>query len=136
LQKRSQAKENHPGLWDMACAGHISSGETSLEAALKELKEELGIEFQPQDLQYLFSQKSEFVLQDGQYIDREIHDIYLITKNIPISSFKIQKSEVEDLNYVSISVFCHQVIEKDPRLVPHFSEYLKVIEYLKSCSWC
>ena len=39
LQKRSESKESHPGLWDISCAGHIKSGQTSTDAAIKEARE-------------------------------------------------------------------------------------------------
>jgi len=42
LQKRSYWKENHPGLWCSSVAGHVSTGENYLEAAKRELFEELG----------------------------------------------------------------------------------------------
>ena len=44
LQKRSIWKDRNPGRWDSSAAGHVDSGETYLEAARRELGEELGIE--------------------------------------------------------------------------------------------
>jgi 16S rRNA (adenine1518-N6/adenine1519-N6)-dimethyltransferase len=43
LQKRSIWKDKNPGLWDSSSAGHVDSGETYLQAAERELSEELGI---------------------------------------------------------------------------------------------
>ncbi|MFA7233143.1 MAG: 16S rRNA (adenine(1518)-N(6)/adenine(1519)-N(6))-dimethyltransferase RsmA [Terrimicrobiaceae bacterium] len=44
LQKRSIWKDRNPGCWDSSAAGHVDSGENYLEAARRELHEELGIE--------------------------------------------------------------------------------------------
>ncbi len=44
LQKRSIWKDKNPGLWDSSAAGHVDSGETYLQAAERELSEELGIQ--------------------------------------------------------------------------------------------
>lgn len=44
LQKRSQLKDRHPGVWDSSAAGHVDAGEDYNTAARRELKEELGIE--------------------------------------------------------------------------------------------
>lgn len=44
LQQRSIWKDRNPGRWDSSAAGHVDSGETYLEAARRELQEELGIE--------------------------------------------------------------------------------------------
>ncbi|MFZ4774959.1 MAG: 16S rRNA (adenine(1518)-N(6)/adenine(1519)-N(6))-dimethyltransferase RsmA [Terrimicrobiaceae bacterium] len=47
LQKRSIWKDRNPGRWDSSAAGHVDSGESYLEAAQRELREELGIEAPP-----------------------------------------------------------------------------------------
>ncbi len=44
LQQRSHLKDVHPLAWDSSAAGHLDSGEDYATAAVRELKEELGIE--------------------------------------------------------------------------------------------
>lgn len=44
LQKRSHLKDVHPNDWDSSAAGHLDAGENYEQAAIRELKEELGIE--------------------------------------------------------------------------------------------
>ncbi|MFA7344739.1 MAG: 16S rRNA (adenine(1518)-N(6)/adenine(1519)-N(6))-dimethyltransferase RsmA [Terrimicrobiaceae bacterium] len=44
LQKRSIWKDRNPGRWDSSAAGHLDSGENYLEAARRELREELGVD--------------------------------------------------------------------------------------------
>ena len=43
LQKRSMKKDIQPGKWDTAVGGHVSYGETLIEAAYREASEELGL---------------------------------------------------------------------------------------------
>jgi len=43
LQRRSPDKDVDPGLWDTSAAGHVDRGEDYLDAALRELHEELGL---------------------------------------------------------------------------------------------
>ena len=52
-QKRSLDKDSNPGCWDLSSAGHISVGDTREEAVVRELREELGIEAKPEELEYL-----------------------------------------------------------------------------------
>ena len=48
LQKRSMKKDIQPGKWDTAVGGHVSYGETILEAVYREASEELGLyDFHP-----------------------------------------------------------------------------------------
>jgi isopentenyl-diphosphate delta-isomerase len=42
LQQRSLSKDTFPGSWDSSCSGHVDAGETYVEAAVRELGEELG----------------------------------------------------------------------------------------------
>jgi len=51
LQRRSYAKDNCPGLLSSSCAGHVDSGESYLVAAVRELREELGVSVPPEALQ-------------------------------------------------------------------------------------
>jgi 8-oxo-dGTP pyrophosphatase MutT (NUDIX family) len=41
LQKRSESKDTFPGRWDVSVGGHVTSGDTVMETALKEVEEEL-----------------------------------------------------------------------------------------------
>lgn len=57
LQKRSLKKDKNPGVWDSSVSGHLDSGEDYLTAAIRELKEEIGIEKNPEDLKELATLK-------------------------------------------------------------------------------
>ena len=54
LQKRSTRKKSHPNCWDISGAGHIKAGEAIIDGAIRELKEELGIEIE------------EYIFEDGE----------------------------------------------------------------------
>jgi len=43
LQKRTLTKDVYPGYWDVAAGGVVQAGESYLESAERELREELGV---------------------------------------------------------------------------------------------
>src|SRR5574343_2048863 len=49
LQRRSPLKHNHPNMWDISCAGHISAGDGDIISALREVEEEIGLKLKPEN---------------------------------------------------------------------------------------
>ena len=43
LQKRSMRKDTFPGAWDSSASGHLDSGESYDDCAIRELREEIGL---------------------------------------------------------------------------------------------
>ena len=43
LQQRSKDDSWHPGRWTLSCTGHVRKGEPYREAAVRELREEIGV---------------------------------------------------------------------------------------------
>lgn len=53
LQKRSATKDLYPNCLDLSVGGHVEWGSSYLETAVRELKEELGLTVDSQDLKFL-----------------------------------------------------------------------------------
>ena len=106
FQLRARVKENNPGLLDTSCAGHISAGDTSRNAAVRELREELGVTKRPEDLEYLFESGHESVLNGGAYLDNEYYDVYRIfLTDEEAASLVPQPGEVDDFVWMTREEF-------------------------------
>lgn len=55
LQKRALTKSTRPGAYHISAGGHINIGEDSVEAAVRETKEEMGIDLESTKLHYVCS---------------------------------------------------------------------------------
>ena len=104
LQKRSREKDSFGGCYDISSAGHIPAGQDYLESALRELKEELGIAAEPEDLRLVG-------VHDGRY-EGEFHGrifknhekshVFAYEKPVEIEKLKLQKEEVDEVFWVEI----------------------------------
>ena len=105
LQKRSMNKDSHPGLLDISSAGHIEHGAEPLEAALRELKEELGITASPKDLKPFgtFPIHYEGVFHGFPFLDNELSYEYLYEEPVDISALTLQKEEVESVQWMDLT---------------------------------
>jgi 16S rRNA (adenine1518-N6/adenine1519-N6)-dimethyltransferase len=57
LQKRSRLKDMNPCVWDSSVSGHLDAGEDYLQAAVRELGEEIGIAANAEDLEHIAAVK-------------------------------------------------------------------------------
>lgn len=132
IQRRSPVKENHPNMWDISCAGHISAGETSPQAVMREAKEELNIEVKKQDLKYLFTVDSpRVVLNGGSYIDHEFQDVYLLRADFNILDLKLQAEEVVEAKWIPWRELQKIIQSGDTSFVIHAEEYQKLFAMLE-----
>ncbi len=134
LQQRSRKKSIFPLLWDVSAAGHIEAGEAVLDAAIREVKEELGLELSHKDLLKIGVHKHPSTYANGRIKDYEFHQVYIAELPVGIDDLKLQEEEVEALKLVST----HELIELlDTKNNNHFVEsnrdyYLFVIDQIKT----
>ena len=101
LQKRSDQKDSFPGCYDISSAGHIPSGKSYTESALRELKEELGYSAEEHELIYCgqrrFSFKKEF--HGKPFYDRQVSNVYAIWTDWEAENFTLQRDEVSEVRW-------------------------------------
>lgn len=128
LQKRSPNKLSFPNLWDVSVAGHISAGEKPTTSALREIKEEIGITVKDTDLVYI-GKYHEIYEHKKNYVDNEIHYIYLCELTHTLDSLKIQEEELSDIKLIAIDDFKKLIYagSNENEIVPHEVDYYALI---------
>jgi isopentenyl-diphosphate Delta-isomerase len=101
VQRRSVRKENHGGLWDVSAAGHVSAGEGVIETAIRETQEELGLELREDELNPVGITRESHVLNGGSYIDNEVHEVFIVRREIDLTSLVLQPEEVDDARLIT-----------------------------------
>lgn len=114
LQRRSEDKDSHPGCLDISSAGHIPAGCSYMESALRELKEELGIEAFIEELHYVGKRRKEYKKQfhGREFHDNQVSNVYIIFKQIDIDEVEFQKSEVSEVLFMSLSSV-YELVKKE-----------------------
>lgn len=124
FQLRAKVKENNPGLLDTSCAGHISAGDDSRHAGVRELREELGVTKRPEDLEYLFESGHESVLNGGAYLDNEFYDTYkIVLTDEEAANLVPQPGEVDDFVWMTREEFFAKHKLTPEKFVDHPKDY-------------
>ena len=122
LQKRSPNKDSHPNMWDISCAGHLIASDTSISGALREAKEELGLDLCSSQLQ-LIGQRKKASCYTQAFINNEFSDVYLLRLSIDIHELQLQTEEVSEVKFVSLDTFKNMIRAKDKTLLMHNEEF-------------
>lgn len=125
LQKRSASKKSYPNYWDISGAGHIRTGETVVEGAIRELKEELGVEATENDLKYIST------IEYRNPKNMEFEYVYLLKCNKKVEEYTFEDEEVSEVKYVYFEELEKMVEEKAEGLLLHQEEYKKLFEYIR-----
>ena len=126
LQKRSATKKSHPNCWDISGAGHIKAGETVLEGAIRELKEELGIKINASDLKFIAIVKSTKIPKNMEFAY-----VYLLRCNEKVENYIFEDDEVSEVKYVYFEELEKMVANREKGLLIHEEEYNKLFEFIR-----
>ncbi len=91
IQKRTPNKKNFPNMWSQT-GGGVDSGETTLQAAIRECHEELGINIEKDEIEFMLSFKRKY----------DFVDVWLVKHDYDISTLVLQEDEVSDVMWASI----------------------------------
>ncbi|MBG7630664.1 MAG: NUDIX domain-containing protein [Bacteroidetes bacterium] len=126
IQKRAANKDTFPSLWDISVAGHISAGELPINAAIREVQEEVGISISENQLHYIGTSTNK-VLHKIDLIDYELHHIYICSLNFNIETLKIQQEEVAKIKMIVLNKLISKVNTNNNNFVPHGNDYFTFV---------
>lgn len=115
IQKRSKQKDGKYA----STGGHPKTGETSIDGIITEIKEELGLTVKPKELELIFSGQ--------ENVKQVFFDIYYMRKDFNISDLKLQKEEVDFVEWLSFKEI-ETLIKKDLFLESHAEELYRLKE--------
>ncbi len=114
LQKRSEDKG---GKW-ATTGGHPTSGQSSVEGMCQELKEELGVNVE----------QDELVLFETIKSPKTFVDLYYLKKDINLSDLKLQQSEVQDAGWFTKEQV-KDLIKTGQFFTPHEEEFFDFLKF-------
>ena len=122
LQKRSPNKDSYPNMWDISSAGHLTAGDDSLSGAVREIKEELGVDILPEQLTLIGTRKSSS-RPGPTFINNEFNDVYLLRLSLDVNKAVLQEEEVSEIRYVPIDELKQMIKNRDKSLLMHDDEF-------------
>lgn len=117
IEKRNHNMRSHPGKWSFI-GGVPDTGESLLEGAIREAKEELGINLEKDKVEFLLSFRRE----------HDFVDVWITRNNIDLKDMKLQETEVSDAKWVSLQSI-KELINKN-EFVPSINLYWDLFQKL------
>jgi isopentenyldiphosphate isomerase len=120
IQKRQPFKSGWSGMWDVTAGGSAMAGDTSQQAASRELKEEVGIDYSLEGVRPAMT----------IYFDGGFNDIYTINMDVDIDSLNLQKTEVEKVDWATEEEILEMLKKKE--FVLYKTSFISLLFFLRN----
>lgn len=121
LQKRADNKYHSGGLWTNACCSHPRPNEQTKDAAIRRLKEEIGLELTPR-FAYKFIYKT---ILDNDLVEHELDHVFIGEHDgEPI----INTEEASDWKYIDINELKNDISENPDKYTVWFKLIMQNID--------
>ena len=119
IQKRSVQK----GGKYASTGGHAKTGETSIQAMMTEINEEVALNANEDELHLVYSGREDE--------DKIFFDLYYMKKDFSSNSLILQKEEVESVKWMTVDEI-KQLISTNEFLDSNVDEFYKILDYLNN----
>ena len=120
IQKRQPFKNGWSGMWDLTAGGSALAGDSSQQAASRELKEEIGLDYD------LTGVRPAMTI----YFDGGFNDIYTINLDVDLDSLKLQETEVEQVKWATEEEILEMLRNKE--FVLYKSSFISLLYFLRN----
>ena len=117
IQKRSLEKNGKYA----STGGHAKSGETGLQGMVTEIKEEIGLDVKPEELELIHTGR-----EDKEQV---FFDLFFLKKDIDIKNLTLQKEEVDSVEWLSVDEI-DALIKNDLFFANHADEFYRTLNML------
>jgi len=131
LQLRAKDKKLYPGRWDISASGHVIAGEEPIASALREIEEEIGLLIEIDKLELIEIRKKE---KNFKNIVNEFYYVYFLKFDGDIDSFKLDKKEVETVQFFHTSKIEEELRNNDKKYLPHGDYWFDVTNKIREKS--
>ena len=125
ISQRSASKRSCPLMWE-AVAGGVISGETSVQGAVREVKEEIGMDIDPSRLRLILTQTG--LHWKGRFI-RQIADVYLYVTDEEYDAQNAVSDEVAQSRWMTADEIRRFI--DDGRMIPTLAFFFDEIEAVR-----
>lgn len=133
LQRRSPDKDSYPGCLDISCAGHVPSGLTYEENALKELSEELGLTLDMSRLDFIgiFRTTKKTVFYGKPFHDEQLSAVYSSELDLEAEKISFQKEEISEVLWMDSDEILSRLEQGDKEFCLNMERFYKILSFIK-----
>lgn len=115
IQQRQPFKKGFPDLWDVSAGGSALAGETSAQAAVRETREEIGLDIDLTGVRAKFSMS----------FDKGFDDWYVVTKNADVAALALQPEEVQAARWAGRGEILALI--REGKFIPYYESFINMI---------
>ncbi len=129
LQKRNKDKNLFPDMWDISVAGHVGAGEKPAESAVREIREEIGIEVGESQLVPVREMKVSISSNGLQ--NNELIYVFLLRYDGGSSRIRVQKEELQDARFFLVDFVRKDYKATEGKYTPDLEYWLWVLDTIE-----
>ncbi len=124
FQLRPKDAETRPGLLDASAGGHVDLDNDYEQAAVREIKEELGLDLKPEDLIFIAKRHSRVIHEETNIINDKFKKVFAYKFNDSIDKLMEKTQEAAGFEWWPIEKVLNMPEEEKKKFVPTiFKDY-------------